>query len=61
MLASIRGPTWSGPAAPARWEVEALDAAELHRLIEAPIARWIDSQAWQRSVDDEQSDAACLR
>jgi hypothetical protein len=49
------------PATPAQWEVEALDPAELRRLVEVTITRWIDRQAWQRAVAAEQRDRARLR
>jgi hypothetical protein len=49
------------PAAPAQWEAEALDPAELRRLIDATITRWIDLQAWQRAVAAERHDRARLR
>ncbi|MEU4229616.1 hypothetical protein AB0F17_35410 [Nonomuraea sp. NPDC026600] len=49
------------PVAPAQWEAEALDPAELRRLIEATIARWIDQQAWQQAIDDERHDIELLR
>ncbi|MFI6793954.1 hypothetical protein ACIBG4_42130 [Nonomuraea sp. NPDC050383] len=49
------------PARPTQWEAEALDPGELRRLIEDTITRWIDRQAWRRSVAEVQRDIARLR